>query len=163
MAQRRRTTSNNIRNNRTTYRNAAYVYGNAAVDINIPRQLEEEPRRRLSNETRKNREKARHMSLGYVTFLLAALCTCAVVLINYVQLQSELTYRTEIIADKKSELNNKKLSNDETYNRITSNIDLEEIKRIAIAELGMTYAEEGQIITYSNVGNDYMRQVNNTN
>ena len=166
MAQRRRTTSNNIRNNRTTratYNNAAYVYGNAAVDINIQRQLEEEPRRKLSNETRKNREKARHMSLGYVTFLLAALCTCAVVLINYVQLQSELTNRTEHIAELKSTLNNKKLTNDETYNRITSNIDLEEIKRIAIAELGMTYAEEGQIITYSNVGNDYMRQVNNTN
>lgn len=163
MAQRRRTTSGNTRNNKTTYRNAAYVYGSAAVDINIQRQLEEEPRRRLSNETRKNREKARHMSLGYVTFLLAALFTCAVVLINYVQLQSELTNRTEIIADRKSELNNKKLTNDETYNRITSNIDLEEIKRIAIAELGMTYAEEGQIITYSNVGNDYMRQVNNSN
>lgn len=163
MAQRKRTTSKHIRENRAAYRNTAYVYGNAAVAIDIPRQLEEEPRKRLSNETRKNREKARHMSLGYVTFLMAALCTCAVVLINYVQLQSELTNRTEQIAELKSTLNNKKLMNDETYNRITSNIDLEEIKRIAIAELGMTYAEEGQIITYNNVGNDYMRQVTNAN
>ena len=36
--------------------------------------------------------------------------------------------------------------------------DLEEIKRIAISELGMTYAEEGQIILYSSAGTDYMRR-----
>ena len=52
-----------------------------------------------------------------------------------------------------------KLANDEEYSRITSSIDLEEIKRIAIGELGMTYAKEGQIITYDSVENDYMRQV----
>ena len=85
------------------------------------------------------------------------------VLINYVQLQAELTNKTEVIASLESELNTKKLSNDEAYNRVTSNIDLEEIKRIAIGELGMIYAKEGQIVTYSNAGNDYMRQVNNNN
>lgn len=140
-----------------------YIYGNNAYDINIQRQLQEKPKNKLSNETRKNRDKAHHMSLGYVVFLLAALCTCAVILINYVELQSELTTRTEHIAELQSELNTKKLSNDEAYNRITRNVDLEEIKRIAIGELGMTYAKQGQIVTYSNAGNDYMRQVNNGN
>ena len=132
MAQRTRTTASG--RNRTTYknansnRNAAYVYGNVAYDLNVQRKLQEEPRRKLSHETRKNRDKARHMSLGYVVYLLAALFTCAVVLINYVQLQAELTNRTEVLADLESELNTKKLSNDEAYNRLTSNIDLEEIK-----------------------------------
>ena len=148
--------------NRTSYRNSTYVYGNAAVDVSIQRQLEE-PRRRLSNETRKNREKARHMSLGYMVFLMAALCTCAMVLINYVQLQADLTTKTQIVAARESELNNLKLKNDEEYSRITRSIDLEEIKRIAIVELGMTYAEEGQIIVYDNVGTDYMRSATNTN
>lgn len=134
------------------------MYGNVAYDTNVRRQLEEEPRRRLSNETRKNRDKAHHMSLGYVAFLLAALCTCAVVLINYVQLQSALTSSTRNVARLESQLNSLKLSNDEEYNRITRNVDLEEIKRIAIGELGMTYAEEGQIVLYSNDGADYMRQ-----
>ena len=161
MAQNRRTAVS--QGNRTAYRNSAYVHGNVAVNVSVQRQLEEVPRRRISNETRKNREKARHMSLGYVAFLMAALITCAVVLINYVQLQAELTNKTEVIASLESELNTKKLSNDEAYNRVTSNIDLEEIKRIAIGELGMIYAKEGQIVTYSNAGNDYMRQVNNNN
>lgn len=161
MAQRKRAAT--PRGNKTTYRNSAYVYGNVAVDVSIQRQLEQEPRRQLSNETKKNREKAHHMSLGYVTFLLVALLTCAVVLINYVQLQAELTTRNEHVVELQSKLNTMKIANDEAYSRITSNIDLEEIKRIAIGELGMTYAQEGQIITYSNVGNDYMRQVTNTN
>ena len=56
-----------------------------------------------------------------------------------------------------------KLANDEEYNRIISSIDLEEIKRIAIGELGMTYAQEGQIVLYVNEDNDYMRQVTGNN
>lgn len=39
-----------------------------------------------------------------------------------------------------------------------SNVDLDEIKRIAIGELGMKYAKEGQVITYSGEGSDYVRQ-----
>lgn len=143
-----------------TYSYDTYVSGSTAHRLDVQRQLEEEPRRRLSHETRKNREKARHMSFGYVAFLIAAFGTCAFMLINYIQLQSELTNRTKVVAALESELNTMKLTNDETYSRITSSIDLEEIKRVAIGELGMTYAEEGQIITYGSVANDYMRQVN---
>ena len=65
----------------------------------------------------------------------------------------------ENIASLESELNSKKLANDEEYSRITSSVDLEEIKRVAIGELGMTYAKEGQIITYTAEGNDSMRKV----
>ena len=154
----RTTAGNAYRNNER----AQYVYGNTAYDYDVRRQLEEEPRRKLSNETRKNREKAHHMSLGYVVFLVAALCACAIVLINYVQLQAELTAKTAVVAELESDLNHLKLANDEEYNRITSSIDLEEIKRIAIGELGMTYAKEGQIITYTNNGTDYMRQASKT-
>ncbi len=147
--------------NRTnTYIYNTHIYGNTARRLDVQRQIEEEPRRRLSHETRKNREKARHMNVGYVAFLTAAFCTCAFILINYIQLQAELTNRTKGIAILESELNTMKSTNDETYSRITNNIDLEEIKRVAIGELGMKYAQEGQIIVYDSVENDYMRQVN---
>ena len=39
-----------------------------------------------------------------------------------------------------------KLSNDEDYSRAASSVDLEEIRRVAIGELGMRYAKEGQIV-----------------
>ncbi len=140
-------------------RTGMYVYGNTARDLNIQRQLEEEPRKKLSTEARKNRDRAHHMSLGYVVFLMAALGVCAIILINYVQLQSELTNKTREVARLEQQLNMLKVDNDETYNRIISSIDLEEVRQIAIGELGMTYAGEGQIITYSSTGNDYMRHV----
>ena len=112
--------------------NTPYIYDNTARDLQVRRQMEE-PRRQLSHETRKNREKARHMSIGYVTFLMVALVACAFFLVNYIQMQSQLT------------------------TKITE-VNLDEIKRIAIGELGMTYATEGQVIPYAGISNDYMRQ-----
>lgn len=161
MAQTRRAGTAVQKNYRNTGRNAnnVYVYGNTARRPDVRRELEELPAKQLSHVARKNRDKARHMNFGYVVFLTAAFCTCAFILINYIQLQAELTNRTKGLARLESTLNTKRLANDEEYNRITGSIDLEEIKRVAIGELGMTYAGEGQIITYSSVENDYMRQV----
>lgn len=152
--------SRNTTNRRTSVtRGDMYVYGNTARQPDVRRQLEEAPKRQLSNETRKNRDKAQHMNPGYVLFLLGALLVCAIVLMNYVEMQSEITTTVKSISSLESQLNNMQLTNDENYNRIVSNIDLEEIRKIAIGELGMTYAKEGQIITYESAGSDYMRRV----
>jgi len=147
------------RNRSYNSKNAAYVYGNAVPKTDVVRRPEEVPKKNISHEIRKNREKSRHMSLGYVFFLAAALCVAGVVLINYIQLQAELTNKTENIARMEKQLNNLKLENDENYNNIVSSIDLEEIKRIAIGELGMTYPQEGQVYTYTSEGYDYLRAV----
>lgn len=151
-----RNTTNRIRN---AARENLYIYDSAARDLQVRRQMEEEPRKRLSNETRKNRDKALHMNLGYVFFLLGAVCVCAVVLLNYLQLQSDITTKAKSISRLESTLNTKKLANEEEYNRIISSLDLENIRKIAIGELGMSYAQEGQIITYESTGYDYMRRV----
>ncbi len=140
-----------------------YVYGNAVRRLEPERQWETEAPRRVQPSVRKNRDKAHHMSAGYVIFLVAALCAAAFILVNYVQLQAELTNLTRSVAASESQLNDRRAANDEEYNRIMGSIDLEEIKRIAIGELGMTYAQEGQIVLYSNEGNDYMRQVPGAN
>ena len=55
-------------------------------------------------------------------------------------------------------LNDLRLDNDENYSRITSSINLDEVKRIAIQELGMGYAQECQIITFNGESSDYVRQ-----
>ncbi|MDE6014638.1 MAG: cell division protein FtsL [Acetatifactor sp.] len=151
-----RNTTNRIRN---AARENLYIYDSAARDLQVRRQLEEAPRKRLSNETRKNRDKALHMNLGYVFFLLGAVCVCAVVLLNYLQLQSDITTKVKNISRLESTLNTKQLANEEEYNRIISSLDLENIRKIAIGELGMSYAQEGQIITYESTGYDYMRRV----
>ncbi len=138
-------------------RQAEYIYGNTVRKVDFG--WEEAPMRRPDPKVRKNRERARHMSAGYVLFLAAALLACGWILVNYIQLQSELTALTKTVARRESELNQIRLSNDEDYNRIISSIDLEEIRRVAMGELGMVYAEEGQIVTYDGKSSDYMRKV----
>lgn len=51
-----------------------------------------------------------------------------------------------------------KLDNDEEYSRIMSSVDMEEIKTRAIEDLGMQYAEKGQVVEVPGVADDYVRQ-----
>lgn len=151
-------TENRIRTGRSAYRNSSYVYGNTVRKLDVTTVIEDEPVRRLSNTARKNREKAARMSLGYVAFLVLAMSVAAAVLIGYIKLQAENTMAEERISAMESELNELRLKNNEEYSRAVSDVDLEEIKRIAIDELGMQYAEKGQIITVEGAKDDYVRQ-----
>ena len=99
------------------------------------------------------------MSPAYIMLLMLCLCTAVMVIIWYVQLQSKVTSQVAVINKLETQLNNLRQDNDEELLRIENSVDLEEIKRIAIRELGMTYAQQGQIVTYSNEGTDYMRRV----
>ncbi len=144
-------------------RTTNYVYGNTARKLDVQRQLEAPQRKVLSREVQVNRAKAKHMNLGYVLFLVAALATAAVILISYIRVQADITTMTEYIAKQEKVLNNLKISNDEMLTRIESRLDLEEVKRVAIGELGMTYPKEGQIIAYESVNNDYTRRVTGDN
>lgn len=125
----------------------------------MTREIDGKPQTKISNRTRKNRDKAKHMSAGYVFFLSLALVATGYILIYYIGLQSDITNSVQHISRLEKELNDLKLANDEEYSRITSNVDLEEIKRVAIQELGMQYAKEGQIISFSSESNDYVKQM----
>lgn len=137
-------------------RQQRYVY--TATADELIREMNSKPRI-LSNETRYNREKAKHMNIGYVLFLIAALFLCAMVLINYIQSQAELTAKISEISQLEKELNTIKRSNDEEMERLESSMNLEEIKRRAITELGMVYANENQVIIYQSPNQDYMRKM----
>ncbi len=101
-----------------------------------------------------------NMSLGYLLFLSLAMVLMVGTLAWYISLQSEIKNSVKNIAVLESQLNNLKQDNDEAYNRANGNVDLDEVKRIAIQEYGMTYATEGQIVRYSDGGgNDYVRQL----
>ncbi|MDO4293016.1 MAG: cell division protein FtsL [Eubacteriales bacterium] len=146
---------------RQTYRRSEYVTGTAVRQLQPERELErrlEQPGRRLSHEARKNREKAKYMNFAYVLFLTAALAVTGFVLIGYIRMESAITQSVKKVASLESKLNNIRTQNDETLGRIESSIDLEEIRRIAITELGMTYAGEGQIVEIPDEGSDYVRQ-----
>ena len=138
----------------------SYIDGNTVRKLNIVEELQKPVERTPVNPTvRKNREKALYMNLGYVLFLVAALVSAAIILISYIQIQSQITLSVKNIAAMESELNDLRLTNDEDYARAASSVDLEEIRQVAIGELGMRYAKEGQIINVSGEGSDYVRQL----
>ena len=98
------------------------------------------------------------MNLGYMLFLSVAVAFVIMTLYGYLNLQADIQNRVEAISAMESRYNNLKLANDEEYNRINSSIDLEQIKAVAIGELGMVYAREGQIILVEDAETDYVRQ-----
>ena len=138
-------------------RKNAYVEGNTVRKLNVVEELQR-PIDTKENSKKKH-DKSLYMNLGYVIFLIGALVIAAMILMSYIRVQSDIIISVRNIASLESELNNVRLSNDEDYARAASSVDLEEIRRVAIGELGMRYAKEGQIINVSGEGSDYVRQL----
>ena len=140
-------------------RRSAYIRGNVLEDMMPESQEERVPSVRIQNTVRKNREKAVYMNFSYMAFLTAELVFAAITLCSYIQIQSQVTNQVKQISSMEAQYNDLKISNDEEYNRINSSIDLEKIKAVAIGELGMTYAEKGQIVQIQGSDRDYVHQV----
>ena len=149
MAQR----ANAIMNSRGTY-----VQGNTVRKEDLIREMNK-PYKPVDARVARNRARAKRMSPGYVLFLAVAVVVACCTLTSYLKMQAELTVSIKRVASLKNELNNLKLANDEELERIESSVNLEEIKQIAVEELGMTYAKAGQVVTISDEGSDYVRQL----
>jgi len=146
----------------TGKKRVAYLEGTAARQLAYGYEAERLPaKKKLSHRARKNRERVSYMTLGYVGFLFAAMVVMLYMLTGYLHLQSELTGHVKTLANLKTQYTNLKLANDEAYNRICTNVDLERIRAVAIGELGMVYAQEGQIVTIEDSNTDFVRQSKN--
>lgn len=158
------------RNLKTTYRDErskyvanAYVYGNAALqpEYQVPSKA---PEKRVQPTPKRKTAPAaapqvQPKSVGFVLYCMMAFALAATILIGYLQLNSEVTnLRSEKVKQEKL-LAAMKEENVDALARVENSINLEEIRRIAIQELGMTYPEEGQILSYESVSYDYVRKV----
>ncbi len=112
----------------------------------------------VSKATRKNRERALGMGKGYVVFIAAVSAAVLFCCINYLQLKAEITGSMKTVAALESELNQIREDNDAYYSQVTSNVDLNRIRKIAIGRLNMRYPSEDQVMTYRTEGNSYVRQ-----
>lgn len=149
-----------VRRTGRNYRYGDYVHGSAAPKIDIRRQLEEAPARHTTSEiTKRNRAKQYAWSTAYIVVLTVCMGMMVAMLMYRVKLEAMVTSQVDTINKLEKQLNDLKMDNDEEWSRVNNSIDMEEIKRIAIGELGMTYAQEGQIVTYVDEGMDYMHKV----
>ena len=115
-------------------------------------------KRQLSEAAQKNRQKATAMNWGFFVFL-AVVCTAILFCsVNYLRYKSEITARMRSVANLEEELAQLKEDNDAYYSQVTSNVDLNQIKKTAIGRLGMRYPSDDQTVSYSTSGNSYVRQ-----
>lgn len=143
-----------------------YVYGNTARQLQeIPDRYKKPKNRRkkaeiinyqkkvkarqgLSKEAQQNRIAATSMGAGFVCFLAIMSTILIFCCIGYLQAKSELTYKIRTVANMESELETMREDNKEYEAQITANIDLEQIRRIAVSKLGMHYPTQEQKQTY---------------
>jgi len=140
----------------------SYISGAAAPDDFWAERSQEEIHR--SNKdvriaARRSREKAMHMNFRYAMFMALLIVAMTFCLIGYIKLLSDISKTNSTIVSLESDLAELKSSNNEVYNEIAGDIDLEEIRRIAIDEFGMQYADQDQIVVYSDTKGDTVHQV----
>ena len=114
--------------------------------------------KQLSKQAQRNREKAKGMSKGFVVFLAVMCVAILFCSINYLRYKSQITGKISTVASLEAELAQLQEDNDAYYSQVTSNIDLNNIKKIAIGRRGMKYPSKEQTVVYETEGNSYVRQ-----
>lgn len=102
--------------------------------------------------------RAQGLSMAYGFFLVVMAMVLLVGCIMYLNLRNDITAQQKTIAGMEKELGTLRQKNDEELDRIEGAIDMEEIKRIAMDELGMTYPQSGQVVDIEEGAGDYVRQ-----
>ena len=140
-----------------------YVYGNTVRELEQPVRRERRSREEIEtarrkknrrNATRRNRERVLRMNKGYVVFLSLCVLLSAFAAVSLIQIQSQMSQRMKNVA-------NLRADNDAKYKELTTSVDLEYVKDVAMNQLGMTYATEEQVIYYSIDNENYMDQYSN--
>ena len=144
-----------------------YVNGNTVRELEAPvrrdprtrREMEEVRRRKnRRNAARRNRQRAMEMNRGYVVFLTGCVLVTALTAVLFVQMQSQMTNHMRSVASLESQVVNLRADNDARYKEITTSVDLNHVKDVAINELGMTYPKEKQVVYYSVDNHNFMDQ-----
>ena len=112
----------------------------------------------LSKAARRNRAKANNMNRNFAIFLAALGILIVFCSINYLKLKTECTSKRSQLATLESQLAELKEDNDAYESQVTSSVDLERIRKIAIGRLGMKYPSNQQTETYATEGGSYVRQ-----
>lgn len=151
---------------KTTY----YINGNTVRELEESSPLRRDPRKtrreleearrkkNRRNAARRNRERAMVMNRAYVTFLSGCVIASAFAAFSLIQIRSNVTQQMKEVSALSSSVENMKAENDARYKEITTSVDLNEIKDVAMNQLGMTYASQDQIVYYTVENNNYMDQ-----
>lgn len=113
----------------------------------------------VSAQTQKNRARALRMNPIFIAFLCIAVTGVIFCCALYIRLRSEYSSELRNVARLESQLSDLRENNDAELARIKGNVNLEEIKKIAMEQFGMHEPTEDQMESYATAdGISFVRQ-----
>lgn len=147
---------------RSGNRKELYVFGNTVRELNVERNPEierqVEGQRDFNQRRRREQEYASSMNKGYVQFLVAMVAVVSLAMGSFMFLTTKISKIQSELAKASERTIALSRDNDDYERRIERAINIDEVRRIAMEELGMVYPSEGQIVNYACEESDYVRQ-----
>ncbi len=122
------------------------------------REIREEEKRRKKNQMRKN---TRALRAGRLTAIYVStfVVMFAGFFAGYVHFETSISNRMKHISALEGEISDMKAFNAAAQSRIDTNTDINHIKKIALKDYDMVYANSGQIVYYDIAPEDFMSQI----
>ena len=150
--------SHNVKRNARTTTYETEVQGNVVRKISATPQHSERVNRPVEVTRRNRKQESNTLSIPYWIFIGVACVLTLALGAYYLQQQALSTSSQKKIASLESELAEIRKVNADDLNRIETSVNLEEIREIAINELGMVYATEENVVLYKNTTQNYVSQ-----
>lgn len=112
----------------------------------------------ISRQRRRNQDFARQMNRKYIGFLMGCTAIVFAAIAMYLGQINSTSALKDSIQTLESQVADMKATNDEMESNMNSSINVEEIRNIAISELGMVYAAADQVVLYDYEESQYVRQ-----
>ncbi|MDD5934374.1 MAG: septum formation initiator family protein [Clostridiales bacterium] len=160
--------------NRRKYNQTSYISGNTARKLNaVPQrdygayqrpqpQVVTPPERRTKQQPEARPARQPHVGRGIDFFSMVLLCGAMAITLyvcfNYLQAQSNAIQLDKQITVLENQVNDLTDKNDAMEMSINKPVDLDEVYRIAVGELGMVHPNNNAVITYDANDSGYVRQ-----
>ncbi len=140
----------------------SYVDGNTvrklsvAPDIRREEEQYEIPRR--SPKHHSQQKTLSGISFTSLIVLTVAIIATVYVCVDFLMVQNQVTIMNKQIVSLEKQITTLTKENDAAYEAVNTAVDLDEIYRVAVEELGMVYPNKNEVITYQSGSADYVRQ-----
>ena len=98
------------------------------------------------------------VNVPYVLMLLAVTVLFAYLCFSYLKLQASINASMNRISSLEEQITKVRSENAVRENRLSAQMDLEEVYRIAVEEMGMTYPDGNEVVRYTEQMKEYVRQ-----
>ena len=133
------------------------------IDGNTVRVREALPERSTEQEIRPSLQREAvpvrvRVNVPYVLMLIAVTLLFGYLSFSYLKVQASINASQNRIANMEEQLAEARVENAVRANRLDVQMDLEEVFRIAVDEMGMVYPDGNEVVEYTEQMREYVRQ-----